>query len=214
MNPELIKHIVEAAITFLVVLDPIGNVPLFLGATRGRSAAEVRRIASKAILVSAAILIFFIVLGKILFEYLGIGLHAFRIAGGLVLFVVALRMILEAALEGVDPREGESGRNPGAGDPSVFPLALPYIAGPGMIMAVVLQTDRAVYAPAEQAVIACVLLVTLAVTWAILLGAAFFQRLLGKTGIDVVTRIMGMILAALAVQTILMGIAGYFKLSP
>jgi multiple antibiotic resistance protein len=207
---ELVKHIIEAAVTFFVVIDPIGTVPLFLSATKGTPAVEQRRIASKAIVIAAAILIFFIALGQILFDHLGIGLHAFRVAGGLVLLIVSLRMILEADLEGVHVEDKNNKQQ--TGDPAVFPIALPYIAGPGTIMAVVLQTDNDLYAPAEQAVIACVLVVILAFTWGTLLSAAYFQKWLGKTGIDVVTRIMGMILAALAVQTILAGIGGYFKI--
>lgn len=210
MDADLIKHMIEAAVTFFVVVDPLGCVPLFLIATRGRSTAEMRTIATKAILASAAILITFILLGQIVFSYLGVGMDAFRIAGGLVLFVVSLKMILQAEPGGVS--EDYASAHPHTEDPAVFPIALPYIAGPGMIMAVVLQTDRTVYGPAEQALIVVVLLAVLALTWAILLGASFFRRILGKTGIDVITRIMGMILAALAVQTILTGAGGYFKL--
>ncbi|PKN35976.1 MAG: MarC family transcriptional regulator [Deltaproteobacteria bacterium HGW-Deltaproteobacteria-19] len=207
----MLKHIIEAAVIFIVVIDPIGTVPLFLTATQGRTTGEQRRIATRAIVVSAVILIFFIALGQILFDYLGIGLHAFRVAGGLVLLLVSLRMILAAEVEGIHLDEKDRSRPP-AGDPAVFPIAMPYIAGPGTIMAVVLQTDNDLYAPLEQAVIACVLLAALALTWLTLLCASFFQKWLGKTGIDVVTRVMGVILAALAVQTILMGISGYFKI--
>jgi len=207
----MLQHILEAAVVFFVVIDPIGTVPLFLTATADKTRVEQRRIAVKAIIVSALILVFFISLGQILFDHLGIGLHAFRIAGGLVLLLVSLRMILEAEVEGVHAEDGDQSRQP-APDPAVFPIAMPYIAGPGTIVAVVRQTDNDLYGPAEQGVIALVLLGVLAFTWLVLLGASHFQRLLGKTGIDVVTRIMGMILAALAVQTMLMGISGYFRL--
>ena len=205
----MLAHIIKAAVTFFVVIDPIGTVPLFLCATRGKEVHEQRRIAIKAIIVSAAILIAFIVLGQILFDNLGIEMHAFQIAGGLVLLLVSLRMILDADLEGVhvDEREKRIER-----DVSVFPIALPYIAGPGTIMAVVLQTDNDLYSPTEQAVITCVLLGILLITWLTLRSASYFQKWLGKTGIDVITRVMGLILAALAVQTMLTGISGHFKL--
>jgi multiple antibiotic resistance protein len=206
---RVLSHIIKAAVTFYVVIDPIGTVPLFLSATKGREIREQRRIALKAIVISAVILIAFIVLGQILLDHLGIEMYAFQVAGGLVLLLVSLKMILDADVEGVhvNGRETQVER-----DVSVFPVAMPYIAGPGVIMAVVLQTDNDLYAPMEQAVITGVMLGILFLTWLTLHSASYFQKWLGKTGIDVITRVMGLILAALAIQTILSGISGHFKL--
>ncbi|MFA5812001.1 MAG: MarC family protein [bacterium] len=205
----MLAHIIKAAVTFYVVIDPIGTVPLFLSATKGKGISEQRCIALKACIISACILIAFIVLGQILFDHLGIEMYAFQVAGGLVLLLVSLKMILDADLEGVHVDEQQKRVER---DVSVFPVALPYIAGPGTIMAVVLQTDNDLYSPMEQAVITGVLLGILLMTWFTLRSASYFQKWLGKTGIDVITRVMGLILAALAVQTILAGISGHFKL--
>lgn len=205
----MLEHIIKAAVMFYVVIDPIGTVPLFLSATSGKDIHERRRIALRAIIISACILIAFIVMGQILLDHLGIELFAFQVAGGLVLLLVSLRMILDAEPEGISV-DGQHKRV--ERDVSVFPIALPYIAGPGTIMAVILQTDNDIYSPMEQAVITAVLLGILLLTWVTLRWAAYFQKWLGQTGIDVITRVMGLILAALAVQSILAGISGHFKL--
>jgi len=205
----VLEHIIKAAVTFYVVIDPIGTVPLFLSATKGKETSEQRRIALKAIIISACILIVFIVLGQILFDHLGIEMYAFQVAGGLVLLLVSLRMILDADLEGVHVHEQQTHVER---DVSVFPVALPYIAGPGVIMAAVMQTDNDLYSVTEQAVITGVLLGILLLTWLTLRSASYFQKWLGRTGIDVITRVMGLILAALAVQTILTGISGHFNM--
>ena len=204
----MLAHIIKAAVTFYVVIDPIGTVPLFLSATKGKEIREQRRIALKAVIISACILIVFIVLGQILFDHLGIEMYAFQVAGGLVLLLVSLRMILDADLEGVHVKDQQTLTER---DVSVFPVALPYIAGPGVIMAAVLQTDNDLYAPTEQAVITGVLLGILLLTWLTLRSAPYFQQWLGRTGIEVITRVMGLILAALAIQAILTGISGHFK---
>lgn len=205
----MLKHIIESAVTFFVVIDPVGTVPLFIVATKGKSVAEQRSIALKATIISACILIFFIALGQLLFDHLGIGLNAFRIAGGVVLLIISLKMILESEITGMEAEDGDSEHKR---DVAVFPIALPFIAGPGTIMAAVLLTDNDLYSPFEQAVVSLVLLGILLITWIVLRFAKQLEKLLGETGINVVTRVMGLILAALACQTILNGIQGYFKL--
>ena len=132
-------------------------------------------------------------------EALGINLASFRIAGGLVLLIIALRMVLA---EANTPRTDGSAFH---GNIAVFPLAMPFIAGPASIMAVVLLTDNNVYTVWQQVETATLLLVVLGFTYGCLVGAEFVQRLLGATGANVISRIMGLILAALAVQSILSG---------
>ena len=163
------------------------------------SAAARRRIAGQAILISTVILFVFIGLGQIVLEALGINLASFRIAGGLVLLIIALRMVLQ---EAHDPRADSSAIY---GNIAVFPLAMPFIAGPASIMAVVLLTDNNVYTVWQEVETAALLVVVLGFTYGCLVGADFVQRLLGSTGANVVSRIMGLILAALAVQSILSG---------
>jgi len=187
-------------VTLFVVVNPIGVVPLFLAVAGRESAAARRRIAAQAIIISAVILLVFIAIGQLVLEALGIDLASFRIAGGLVLLVIALRMVLAETETSSDTDA------PLRGNVAVFPLAMPFIAGPASIMAVVLLTDNNVYTVWQQAETAALLLLVLAFTYACLVGAELVQRLLGQTGASVVSRIMGLILAALAVQSILTGL--------
>jgi multiple antibiotic resistance protein len=187
-------------ITLFVVVNPIGVVPLFVAVASHESPAERRRIAGQAILISGFILFVFIGIGQVLLEALGINLASFRIAGGLVLLIIALRMVLEEAR--TPSAEGSAFR----GNIAVFPVAMPFIAGPASIMAVVLLTDNNVYTGWQQAETAALLLVVLGFTYGCLAGADFVQRLLGATGANVVSRIMGLVLSALAVQSILSGL--------
>ena len=185
-------------VTLFVVVNPIGVVPLFIAVAGHESAAARRRIAGQAILISTVILFVFIGIGQIVLEALGINLASFRIAGGLVLLIIALRMVLQEAR---DPRASSAIY----GNIAVFPLAMPFIAGPASIMAVVLLTDNNVYTVWQEVETAALLVVVLGFTYGCLVGADFVQRLLGSTGANVVSRIMGLILAALAVQSILSG---------
>jgi multiple antibiotic resistance protein len=187
-------------VTLFVVVNPIGVVPLFLAVAGRESAAARRRIAAQAIIISAVILLVFIAIGQLVLEALGIDLASFRIAGGLVLLVIALRMVL------AETETSSYTDAPLRGNVAVFPLAMPFIAGPASIMAVVLLTDNNVYTVWQQAETAVLLLLVLAFTYACLVGAELVQRLLGQTGASVVSRIMGLILAALAVQSILTGL--------
>jgi multiple antibiotic resistance protein len=196
----MLEKLFHDLVTLFVVVNPIGVVPLFVAVAGHESAAAQRRIAGQAIIISAVILLAFIAIGQIVLEALGIDLASFRIAGGLVLLVIALRMVLEEA------RSTSDTDTPPRGNVAVFPLAMPFIAGPASIMAVVLLTDNNVYTVWQQAETAALLLLVLAFTYACLVGAELVQRLLGPTGANVVSRIMGLILAALAVQSILTGL--------
>ena len=174
-------------VTLFVVVNPIGVVPLFIAVAGHESAAARRRIAGQAILISTVILFVFIGIGQIVLEALGIDLASFRIAGGLVLLIIALRMVLQ---EAHDARVDSSAMY---GNIAVFPLAMPFIAGPASIMAVVLMTDNNVYSVRQEVETAALLVVVLGFTYGCLVGADFVQRLLGSTGANVVSRVMGLI---------------------
>jgi multiple antibiotic resistance protein len=196
----MLEKLFHDLVTLFVVVNPIGVVPLFVAVAGHESAAARRRVAGQAIIISAVILLAFIAIGQIVLEALGIDLASFRIAGGLVLLVIALRMVLE------ETRTTSGTDAPPRGNVAVFPLAMPFIAGPASIMAVVLLTDNNIYTVWQQAETAVLLLLVLAFTYACLVGAGAVQRLLGPTGANVVSRIMGLILAALAVQSMLTGV--------
>ncbi len=190
---------ITAFTALFVVIDPIGLAPIFVALTAGLSARARRSIALRACLIAASLLIIFALAGEGLLNFLGISMPAFRIAGGLLLFLTALEMLFEKRTL---RREGQADAPPD--DPSVFPLALPLIAGPGAIATMILLTDEASPVGTAQAI--GVMLVVIAVVFAFFQLAAPMERLLRATGINVVTRLLGMLLAALSVQFVLDGL--------
>ena len=200
--PELI-----AAFTALfVVIDPIGMAPLFIAMTPGLSAKERRGIALRACSVAVGILIVFALFGEQLLGFIGISMPAFQIAGGVLLFLTALDMLFERRQARRKDASDESTAI--VHDPSVFPLAIPLIAGPGAIATIILLAGQSEGVAGFGATIGVMLAVVLLVF--ILFNIANpIERLLGKTGINVVTRLLGMLLAALSVQFILDGLQGF-----
>ena len=183
----------------LVAVNPLLVAPEFLLVTAKHPARERRRIAIEAVLVAAGVLIGFIAFGQIVLDEMEVDLNAFRIAAGLILLLMSIRMVLEEAPH----------RQKGAGgNPAIHPLAIPYIAGPKSIMTVMLLTDNAVYSIPEQMKVAGLLLIVLAITLGCMLAARRLHRALRDSGVAIITRVMGLILAALAVQYILTGL-GY-----
>ena len=203
-------HIFTDFVYLLVVIDPVSLVPEFIAVTRNHSPESRRRMAIRGSVIAAAILVAFIIVGQILLEALGITLPSFSIAGGLVLLAISLQRVLTTEDIHLDEvaRSGDVVR-----DVSVFPLATPYIAGPASILAVVLLTDNQKFGVIEQTQTTLVMLFILAVTCGVLLASGPVQRLLGRTGADVISRISGLVLAALAVETILQGIRASFSLT-
>jgi multiple antibiotic resistance protein len=196
-------------ITLFVVVNPIGLVPLFIALTRGETPQQRSRIALRSVVIAAAIMLVFVVVGQILLNGLGIGVPAFRVGGGLVLLLVALKMVISEE----DSRAASSAPEPAGGprDVAVFPLATPLIAGPGAVMAAVLLTDNDRFTIPQQAVTAAVMLVILAVTYASMRSAEMIQRWIGVTGANVLGRILGLVLAALASEAILEGLRAFFR---
>jgi multiple antibiotic resistance protein len=203
-------HVFENAVTLFVIIDPIGLVPLFLTMTKKETPQGRNQIVLRGVLISGVILLSFIVLGQFLLDELGISLPAFMIAGGLILLIIGLRMVLEDEPENQLTTTKPSTDEADTHDVAVFPLAMPFIAGPGAIMAVVLLTDNAKFTIPEQLATAGVLIVILCMTYLILLTSELVQQFLGNTGVNVVTRVMGLIVASLAVETLLEGINHFF----
>ena len=201
--------IVREFIALWVVIDPIGSIPVFIAVCAGLSAAAQRKVAIRAIVVSAAILLFFLVGGQVLLEALGIHLAAFQIAGGIVLFLFALTMIFGESKVEEETRQ----INPNAGDPAIFPLAVPSIASPGAMLAVVMLTDNHRYSVAEQMITAATMLTVLALTLLMFFMATPILRVIGSSGASIVSRVMGLILASVAVDNILRAVTIYFNLS-
>lgn len=180
-------------------IDPIGTLGLFLALTANLNKAQRRRTAIKAVLYAAGILLAFIVVGQIVLTYMEVRMASFQVAGGAILFLFGLQMVFGRTGTTVEP-----GKEPGH-DLAVFPLAIPSLASPGAIMAVVLLTDNHLYSIPQQALTAAIMLFILGLTLLMLLAAGRIHRLLGQNGAQVMIRIMGMVLAALAVEMIIQG---------
>jgi len=187
----------KALLTLFVVMDPIGLAPVFIGLAGGRSRDEQRRTARRAVLVAGAVLFTFALVGPALLGYLGISLDAFRIAGGLLLFKIAVDMVFVHRERETDAEKAEASLRD---DISVFPLAIPLIAGPGAMTSVMILTAEAGKLPGGVLVVLAAVAVVLLLAYAALLASARLATILGQTGVNVVTRVLGVLLTALAVQ--------------
>ncbi|MGR8947453.1 MAG: MarC family protein [Gammaproteobacteria bacterium] len=196
--------------TFIVlfaVIDPIGTIPVFIAVTNRHDNAEKPKIALIAALAAAVILIFFALVGELLLSAMGISLPAFQVAGGVVLFIFALSMIF-----GESKPEEEIRMVRKYQDTAVFPLAIPSIAGPGAILAVVLLTEKTQYSLAQQIQTIGVLLAVIGITYIFMILARSVNRIIGDAGASVISRVMGLILSAVATSNILGGLKTYFAL--
>lgn len=196
----------SALVTFLVVIDPPGCAPIFASLTRGGSPVHRRVMAVRSSMIAWAILLFFALLGKPMLKALGISLASFRIAGGVMLFLIALEMVFEKRTQ---RREERAQSIEGEEDISVFPMAIPMIAGPGSIATAMLLVSRADGAIEIGAVLLAMTVVIL-VTLAALLAAGPLMRLVGEKIEAMITRILGVILAALAAQFVVDGLRQSF----
>ncbi len=193
-------------VTLFLVIDPIGIVPVFLAMTTHLSAVAQRRLAVRAVLFAFIALVFFIFAGAFVLEHVGISIRAFQISGGIVLFLVAIEMVRGDAHESApDLAESPSAL-------AVYPLAIPKIAGPGAMLAVVLLTDDERFNIAGQLSTVAVLAVVMAIQLALLLAATPLSRLIGIAGAGVISRVMGMLLAALAVTMVLSALGSWLSL--
>jgi len=196
----MLEKIIRDFMTIWTTVDPITNLALFASLTAAMHRKERRRIAWRASVYAAIILVVAVVIGQILLDAMGIRLRSLQVAGGCILFVFGLQMVF-----GWIDQTGasvEKGR-----DLAVFPLAVPAIAGPGAITAIILLTDNDVYSVNERAQTAVVLLVVLALNYVLLLLSDTILRIIGQQGAAVLTRVMGIILTALSVEFVLAGLS-------
>ena len=199
----------SALVTFLVIIDPPGCAPIFAGLTRGAPPAHRRAMAIRSALIAWAILLFFALLGRPLLHWLGISLASFRIAGGIMLFFIAIDMVFERRTERREKRAHAVEQTPEIEDVSVFPMAMPMIAGPGSIASAMLWVSRADDIAAVAVVLAAITIVIL-ITLVTLLAAGPLMRLIGDKVEAAITRILGVILAALAAQFVIDGLKQSF----
>jgi len=204
-----IEFLLSALVTMLVVVDPIGLAPTFLAVTDGLSERYRRQIAVRACLIAGAVLFGTALAGDWLLRQLGISLPAFRIAGGLLLFAVAFEMVLGLRLQRA-AKDAEQAVEENIHNMAAFPLAIPLMAGPGAITATILLAGQAAYRPAWLAIVLGVIVVAIVACLATFLAAPRIGKLLGVTGNVVLSRLLGVILAALAVQYVIDGARSAF----
>ncbi|MFY0680417.1 MAG: MarC family protein [Thalassovita sp.] len=197
--------LITGFVTLFVIMDPIGLTPMFIALTQGMSPAKRRAIALRSCLIAGLLLSLFALLGETALEFVGISMPAFRIAGGMLLFLTSLDMLFQRRQK---RREDQAEEEDLGDDPSVFPMAMPLIAGPGSIATVILlagqQTDLVGYT-----MVFAIMFAVLLIAVVLFLAGGILERILGNTGINVVTRLLGMLLAALSVQFVLDGLKAF-----
>ncbi|MEY4837603.1 MAG: hypothetical protein RLZZ475_1462 [Pseudomonadota bacterium] len=207
----LTELFLSAFVTFFVVIDPPGCAPIYAGLTKGASAAQARNMALRATMIASIILLIFALFGQELLGALHIELNSFRIAGGLMLFFIAFDMVFEKRTQRRESRAEKIAATPEIEDVSVFPMAMPMLAGPGAIAAVMLLMNEA-NGLSESLEVLAALAAVLVITAASLVAAGPLIRLLGDKVEAVITRLLGVLLAALAAQYVIDGLKGSFGL--
>lgn len=195
----------NAIVTLLVTIDPPGLAPLFLALTPGMSRAQRNQVAIRASLIGLGVLALFALAGTSILAVFGITLPAFRVAGGLLLFVIAFEMIFERDPERKEKSTDDAITKDRIRNIAAFPLAIPLIAGPGAISASVLLS-ASFSGPGPRAVLVVIIAACIALTYAVLVLAERLEKFLGETGRSILTRLLGVILAALAVQFVADGV--------
>lgn len=201
-----LESLISAFVTLFVIIEPIGIAPIFLALTGDRTARQRRFVALRAVLIAGAVLVLFALLGQWLLGAMGITLPAFRVAGGLLLFWISFEMVFEKRQQRKTTTAERSVADEPHDDVAAVPLAVPLLAGPGAITAVILLAAPAGTDPVRLALVVGVILAVLVATLIVLLAAVPLDRLMGKTVRMVVTRLLGVVLAALAVQFVADGI--------
>ncbi len=196
--------LIREFVTILVVIDPVGSIPVFIFAVQTVPQRLHRRFALRAVAIATLVLLGFLVGGQLLLETLGLRLGSFQIAGGVILFIFAMSMIFGESKPAREIEEAERDHLAGA----VFPLAMPSIASPGAMLAIVVLTDNHTESLADQAQTAALLVLVLLATLALLLVASAVYRFIGKTGVSIISRVMGIVLATIAVDSVIGGLDG------
>jgi len=204
-----IAFMITAFATMIVIIDPFAIGPMFLALTPGMTPVQRRRIAWRGVFIAGLILLVFAAFGEAVLGFIGISMPAFRVAGGILLFLTALEMLFDRRTKRREQNTTDPDHEPDDhDDPSVFPLAIPLIAGPGAIASVILLTGEK---PGVEGFIT-----VMGITFAVLVlmgltmqASGYLERALGKVGINVITRLLGMLLAALSVQFVLDGLSAF-----
>lgn len=208
MDEELLQFGLRAFATLFVVVDPLGVAPMFVGLTGELDDAPRRKILARAILIALSVTMFFLLGGGFLLSYLGVTVHAFAISGGVLLFIASMPMLFGQRTRLQAPERNE--QTTAGEDIAIFPLAIPLLSGPGTITTVLLLINQARGDVSRMALLAVVVAVVYLIAWAVLAAGEHIMTRLGAGKVHIITRVLGIVLAALAVQYILGGVAGFY----
>ncbi|MDN3608831.1 MarC family protein [Vibrio ostreicida] len=206
----MLSVLITQFVVLWAVIDPIGSVPVYLSQTQHLTAKQRRLVALKAVGISTGVLLFFLIAGQILLDAMQIPLPAFQAAGGLVLLLFALTMIFGESKPEQETKICREVTHSDLADLAVYPLAIPSIASPGAMMAVVMLTDNHRYSLVDQGMTAAVMVGVLVITLLLLLGATHIQKWIGNVGAAIISRVMGLILSAVALNNLLLGIKDFY----
>ena len=202
-----IDFVINTFIVLWAVIDPIGTVPVFIAITNKYDSKDKIKIAKNATFFATIILLFFMFVGEVLLRNMGVPLAAFQASGGIILFLFAINMIF-----GDSKPEEEIGLIKSSEETAIFPLAIPSIAGPGAILALVLTAETSKGNSIQLSIIVFVLIFILALNYLMMRLSHKINNFLGRSGAIVISKIMGLILASIAANNILMGIKDFFKI--
>jgi multiple antibiotic resistance protein len=206
----LLSILITQFVVLWAVIDPVGTVPVYLSQTHHLTAKQRRLVALKAVGIATGVLLFFLIAGQLLLEAMQIPLPAFQAAGGLVLLLFALSMIFGESKPDQETKLSQDLSKSDLANLAVYPLAIPSIASPGAMMAIVMLTDNHRNSFLDQGMTAGVMILVLLITLLLLLGATHIQKWIGNVGAAIISRVMGLILAAVALNNLLMGIKDFY----
>jgi multiple antibiotic resistance protein len=208
MDEDLWQFALKAFVTLFVVVDPLGVAPSFIVLTGELGSVEKRKTLGRALIIAFGVTLFFLVGGRWLLSYIGVTVHAFAISGGILLFVVSWPMLFGHRPGLQAPERDETGMV--GEDIAIFPLAIPLLSGPGTITTVLLLANQAVSDVFRMGMLAIIIAVVYVISWLVLYASERIMTRFGEGKVRILTRVLGIVLAALAVQYVLNGLTGYY----
>src|SRR5713226_8380653 len=208
MDQDLLQFGLKAFVTLFVVVDPLGVAPIFVALTSELGTTDKRKTLGRALLIAFGVTLFFLLGGRLLLSYLGVTVYAFAISGGILLFVASLPMLFGQRTGLQAPERNEQGTI--GEDIAIFPLAIPLLSDPGTITTVLLLANQAAADISRMAILAVIIAVVYLIAWCVLYAGERIMARLGEGKVRIITRVLGIVLAALAVQYVLNGLTGYY----
>jgi len=208
MDQSLLQFTITAFVMLIVVINPVAVAPIFVAVTKGMGITERRSVLNRALPIAFGVALFFLLAGRVMLSYLGVTMHAFAVSGGVLLFLLALPMLFGQRSPLQSPEGGE--RSTAGEDVAIFPMAIPMLAGPGTLATVLVLATQAGGDVRRLVALAATLGGIYLISWPILHTSERLIARMGESKVGIITRVLGIILAALAVQYVFNGITGYY----